>query len=42
MILTGLATYFTATPHPELATAGTTLMLATGLIKTNGNGNGAK
>lgn len=39
MILAGVASIFSSSPRPELATAGVTLVLATGLVgTTNGNG----
>lgn len=38
MIATGIATLLTERPAPEIATAGVTLILATGLIGSNGNG----
>lgn len=38
MVVTGLASLLTARPAPEIATAGVTLILATGLIGSNGNG----
>jgi len=39
MVVFGLYTLLTPMPHPEIATAGGTLILATGLI---GSGNGKK
>jgi hypothetical protein len=38
MVIGGLASLLTPVPHPELATGGAALMIATGLVKSNGNG----
>jgi hypothetical protein len=37
-VLAGLISIFTAHPRPEIATTGVTLILATGLVGTVGNG----
>lgn len=37
-VLVGLVSIFTAHPRPEIATTGVTLILATGLVGTVGNG----
>lgn len=36
MVVVGLLSFLSATPHPELATAGATLALATGALRANG------
>jgi hypothetical protein len=36
MILAGIASLIMAQPHPELATGGATLLLATGVLRKNG------
>lgn len=39
MVLVGLLSFLTADPRPEVATGGATLMIATGLVGSNGKNN---